>query len=48
MKTGIWLFHFSNGNTAPRNPPFGGCIVYATYTYQNFWPHFRHNHLTAE
>jgi hypothetical protein len=40
MRTGVWLFHFSGGNTAPRNPAFDGIMVYVSYTYRNFVPHF--------
>ena len=40
MRTGVWLFHFSDGNTAPRNPAFDGIMVYVSYTYRNFAPHF--------
>ena len=40
MRTGVWLFHFSDGNTAPRNPAFDGIMVYVSFTYRNFVPHF--------
>jgi hypothetical protein len=40
MRTGVWLYHFSDGNTAPRNPAFDGVMVYVSYTYRNFVPHF--------
>ena len=43
LKTGVWFFHFSNGNTAPRNPGFDSFMVYGAYTHRNFWPHLRHN-----
>jgi len=39
LRTGVWLYHFSNGNTAPRNPAFDGVMVYVSYTYRNFAPH---------
>jgi hypothetical protein len=39
MRTGVWLYHFSDGNTAPRNPAFDGVMVYVSYTYRNFSPH---------
>jgi len=39
MRTGVWLYHFSDGNTAPRNPAFDGVMVYVSYTYRNFPPH---------
>jgi len=39
LRTGVWLYHFSNGNTAPRNPAFDGVMVYASYTLRNFAPH---------
>lgn len=48
IKTGVWFFHFSNGNTAPRNPGFDSFMAYAAYTYRNFWPHLRHNRVPAE
>jgi hypothetical protein len=41
MRTGLWFFHFSDGNTAPRNPAFDGFMVYWSYTYRNFAPHLR-------
>jgi len=46
MRTGVWLFHFSNGNTAPRNwnPGFDGFMLYVSYTYRNFAPHRLHRH----
>jgi hypothetical protein len=40
MRTGISLYHFSDGNTAPRNPAFDGVMVYVSYAYCNFVPHF--------
>jgi hypothetical protein len=39
MRTGVWLYHFSDGNTAPRNPAFDGVMVYVSYTFRNFSPH---------
>jgi len=44
IRTGVWWFHFSNGNTAPHdwNPAFDGVMLYASYTYRNF--SFRHFH----
>ncbi len=39
MRTGVWLYHFSEGNTTPRNPAFEGVMVYVSYTYGNFSPH---------
>jgi hypothetical protein len=39
MRTGISLYHFSDGNTAPRNPAFDGVLVYVAYTWRNFSPH---------
>lgn len=39
MRTGVWYFHFSNANTAPRNPGFDGIMFYVTYTYRNFVLH---------
>ena len=39
LRTGVWLYHFSDGNTAPRNPAFDGVMVYVSYTYRNFAPH---------
>jgi hypothetical protein len=39
LRTGVWLYHFSDGNTAPRNPAFDGVMVYVSYTYRNFVPH---------
>ena len=39
LRTGVWLYHFSDGNTAPRNPAFDGVMVYVSYTYRNFSPH---------
>ena len=39
LRTGVWLFHFSNGNTAPHNPAFDGVMVYVSFTYRNFSPH---------
>ena len=41
MRTGLRFFHFSDGNTAPRNPAFDGFMVYWSYTYRNFAPHLR-------
>lgn len=38
LRTGVWFFHFSNGNTAVRNPGFDSFMVYAAYTYRNFVP----------
>jgi len=43
MRTGVWLYHFSDGNTAPRNPAFDGVMVYLSYTFRNFSPHFSRN-----
>lgn len=34
MRTGVWLFHFSDGNTAPRNPAFDGIMVCLLYLPQ--------------
>ena len=48
IKTGVWFFHFPNGNTAPRNPGFDSFMAYAAYTYRNFWPHLRHSSVPAE
>jgi hypothetical protein len=42
LRTGVWFFHFSNGNTAPRNPAFDGFMIYVSYTYRNFAPHLHH------
>ena len=42
MRTGVWFFHFSNGNTAPRNPAFDGFMLYVSYTYRNFAPRVHH------
>jgi hypothetical protein len=44
LRTGIWVFHFSNGSTAPHhwNPGFDGLMLYVSYTYRNF--SFRHLH----
>ena len=39
LRTGVWLYHFSDGNTAPRNPAFDGVMVYVSYTCRNFSPH---------
>jgi len=39
LRTGVWLYHFSDGNTAPRNPAFDGVMVYVSYTIRNFSPH---------
>lgn len=39
MRTGVWLYHFSDGNTAPRNPAFDGVMVYVSYTFRNFSPY---------
>ena len=39
LRTGVWLFHFSDGNTAPRNPAFDGVMVYVSYTFRNLPPH---------
>ncbi len=39
LRTGVWLYHFSDGNTAPRNPAFDGVMVYVSYTFRNFPPH---------
>ena len=39
MRTGVWLYHFSDGNTAPRNPAFDGVMVYVSCTFRNFSPH---------
>lgn len=47
MRTGISLYHFSDGNTAPRNPAFDGVLVYVSYTYRNFSPRLSHK-LTKE
>jgi hypothetical protein len=41
MRTGLWYFHFSNGNTATRNPGFDSVMFYVSYTYRNFVPHLR-------
>lgn len=46
MRTGIWLFHFSDGNTVGHNPAFDGIMAYVSYTYRNFvpsLPHKRHS-----
>lgn len=53
MRTGVWLYHFSDGNTAPRNPAFDGVMVYVSYTYRNFAPRLsrrltRHNTLDSK
>jgi Lipid A 3-O-deacylase (PagL) len=45
LRTGIWFFHFSDGNTAPRNPGFDGVMFYVSYTYRNFAPHV-HKHFS--
>jgi len=44
IRTGIWWFHFSNGDTAPHNwnPAFDGVMLYASYTYRNFGFHHLH------
>jgi hypothetical protein len=38
IRTGVWWFHFSNGDTAPHNwnPAFDGVMLYVSYTYRNF------------
>jgi len=43
MRTGLLFFHFSDGNTAPRNPGFDGIMVYWSYTYRNLALHFHHH-----
>jgi hypothetical protein len=44
IRTGIWWFHFSNGDTAPHNwnPAFDGVMLYVSYTYRNFSFHYLH------
>ena len=44
MRAGFWYFHFSNGNTGPRNPGFDGFLLYVAYTYRNFVPFHSHKH----
>jgi len=40
IRAGCWVFHFSNGSTAPHhwNPGFDGLMLYVSYTYRNFSP----------
>lgn len=42
IRTGIWLFHFSDGNTVGHNPAFDGIMAYVSYTYRNFVPRLPH------
>ncbi len=48
IRTGIWWFHFSNGDTAPHNwnPAFDGVMLYVSYTYRNF--SFHHQRPNAQ
>lgn len=44
VRAGFWVFHFSNGSTAPHhwNPGFDGLMLYVSYTYRHFSPHHLH------
>jgi len=42
MRTGLWFFHFSDGNTAPRNPAFDGFMLYLSYTLRSFPSQLHH------
>ena len=42
IRTGVWLFHFSDGNTVGHNPAFDGIMAYVSYTYRNFVPRLHH------
>jgi hypothetical protein len=42
IRTGVWVFHFSDGNTVGHNPAFDGIMAYVSYTYRNFVPPLHH------
>jgi Lipid A 3-O-deacylase (PagL) len=36
LKTGVWFLHFSNADTAPRNPGYDSFTFYIAYTFRRF------------